>query len=278
MTAFALSVGLVVAGADPRAALEIERMFSAWHRVDALSYRLDKTERLRGGELVHEAAFVKLRRPDSYYIAALEPRRGQEVIYVGSRDRDRLVVHPGRFPDITLEISVRGGLATQRQHHLVTHSGLRYTIEGLRQMLLAARDGGDDGRIVYAGIRVVGGHRCHAIESYAGSAKPARIAARDGEPLFEFAERVGQDAYVIYSSNPEINDLTDELEARDYVVPPYYSSRSEWMLDEETSLPLRVTFWDADGSLYERYEYAGMRINPPLTDLDFDPENPGYGF
>jgi hypothetical protein len=278
MTVVALSVGLVVAGADPHAVLEIERMFDAWHRVDALSYRLDKTERLRGGELVHEAAFVKVRKPDSYYIAAPEPRRGQEVIYVGARDEDRFVVHPGRFPDITLELAVRGGLATRRQHHLVTHSGLQYTIDGLRQSLLAAREGGDDGRIVYTGTRVVGGRRCHAIETFAGSAKPANIAARDGEPLFDFAERVGQDAYVIYASNPEIDDVTDELGARDYVVPAYYSSHSEWMLDEETSLPLRVTFWDTRGSLYERYEYTGMRINPPLTDLDFDPENPRYDF
>jgi outer membrane lipoprotein-sorting protein len=253
-------------------------MFRAWKAVDTLSYRLNKTERLRNGELVREAAFVKLRKPDSYYIAALEPKRGQEVIYVGRRDKARLVVHPGHFPDITLRLSVRSALATERQHHLVTHSGLQYTLDGLRRSLRAAQTAGDGSSVVYHGTAEVGGRACHVVELIAGRAKPKRVAAREGETLFDFAARVEQDAYVIYGANAEIDEPTDDLDAREYWVPAYYAGRSEWRVDAQTGLPLRVTFWDSRGRLYERYEYVGMKVNPPLTGRDFDPDNPDYDF
>ncbi len=52
----------------------------------------------------------------------------------------------------------------------------------------------------------------------------------------------------------------------------------ELLLDKGHGLSLRTTISDWGGRLYEQYEHRDMVVNPPLTDADFDPENPAYDF
>ena len=54
------------------------------------------------------------------------------------RDPAHLIAHPGRFPDFTVKLDIRGSLATRRQRHLISHSGLDYTVNMQRRELLAA--------------------------------------------------------------------------------------------------------------------------------------------
>lgn len=276
-----LCAGTLAVGAnaiDAEGVRLMRRLFDAWDAVQTMSYRLRKEERLRHGELVVEEVFIKLRKPDSFYIAALAPRRGQEVIYVGARDRKRLIVHPGRFPDFTLRLDIRGSLTTRRQHHTVAHSGLQYTLDNLRESLLAARQGATQGELLYGGKTVLFGWPAQIVVMAAADNDIVPLRAREDETLIAFGERVGQDPYVILYANPSIDSLTDELEARDYGVPVHYCAKTELVLDDATGLPLRITMWDARGNLYERYEFLEVKINPPMSDLDFNPDNPAYDF
>jgi outer membrane lipoprotein-sorting protein len=43
-------------------------------------------------------------------------------------------------------------------------------------------------------------------------------------------------------------------------------------------LPIYVEIFDWQNELVERYGYRDLRLNPGLTDADFDPKNPAYGF
>jgi hypothetical protein len=56
-------------------------------------------------------------------------------------------------------------------------------------------------------------------------------------------------------------------------------------IDETSSLPVRSERWayvEGDGGpearLMERYDYTDIVLDVGLTDLDFDPENPAYGY
>jgi outer membrane lipoprotein-sorting protein len=58
----------------------------------------------------------------------------------------------------------------------------------------------------------------------------------------------------------------------------YYSMTAIIDIDHEYQLPIYTEIYDWHGQLIERYGYLDLRLNPGLTDEDFDPKNPAYGF
>lgn len=58
----------------------------------------------------------------------------------------------------------------------------------------------------------------------------------------------------------------------------YYCMTAIIDVDREYHLPIYAEVFDWDGRLVERYGYLDLRLNPGLTDADFDPKNPDYGF
>jgi hypothetical protein len=79
---------------------------------------LVKQERF-GGRLEREQRLaVKWARPFRLYMKVLDgDNPGQEVLFVRGWNEDRLRVHKGSFPDITINLDPRGALATSRTHH-----------------------------------------------------------------------------------------------------------------------------------------------------------------
>jgi outer membrane lipoprotein-sorting protein len=63
--------------------------------------------------------------------------------------------------------------------------------------------------------------------------------------------------------------------------PGLYAHRLNVCVNLSTGLPATIKIWDAeDGEvqLVGEYGYLNVRVNPGLTDMDFDPENPDYPF
>jgi outer membrane lipoprotein-sorting protein len=58
----------------------------------------------------------------------------------------------------------------------------------------------------------------------------------------------------------------------------YYCMTAIIDVDREYRLPVYAEIFDWQGQLVERYGYLDVRLNHGLTDADFDPKNPAYGF
>lgn len=58
----------------------------------------------------------------------------------------------------------------------------------------------------------------------------------------------------------------------------YYCYRCIVNLDLETKMPLKTQIFDWDDRLVECYGYEDLKLNPGLTDKDFDSKNPEYHF
>lgn len=58
----------------------------------------------------------------------------------------------------------------------------------------------------------------------------------------------------------------------------YYCMTALIDVDREHRLPIYAETFDWDGQLIERYGYLDLHLNPGLSDEDFDPKNPAYGF
>jgi len=49
-------------------------------------------------------------------------------------------------------------------------------------------------------------------------------------------------------------------------------------ISSQTGLPVRIAIWDRAGRLIEDYAFEETRLNAGLTEMDFDPANPAYGY
>ena len=58
----------------------------------------------------------------------------------------------------------------------------------------------------------------------------------------------------------------------------YYGYRIVMNSDNELKLPIKIQVYDWEDQLIESYGYENLRLNPGLTDFDFDPRNPEYKF
>jgi len=58
----------------------------------------------------------------------------------------------------------------------------------------------------------------------------------------------------------------------------YYAPRVLVGVDVDTQLPVTATIFDTQGRMVEDYAYRDIRLNPPLTAMDFDAANPEYRF
>ena len=104
------------------------------------------------------------------------------------------------------------------------------------------------------------------------------VEVRRGENLWQLADRVDQDMYVILHHNPQLRSPSDVRVGDQVFVPYHYAWRGEYFFSKETKLLREAISWDQDGQLYEAYSFPELELNTGLTDADFDPRNPEYGF
>ncbi len=280
-----LSLALLVVHAagplpgDAEALAALDEMFAAWAEVQTLTFRQTKTERFRDGSTTVDEQLVKLRRGGEFYLKNLRPRPGQEAIYSARRDLHKLIGHRGSFPDVTVTLSIWSSLATAKQHHPITHLGFGYLFEQIEAGMQRARRKPNGERVEWGGALTLRGTPAVRLVLHAGDAAPKPVVAPEKESVVAFGRRVGCDPFWIVYLNDGLEGLSDKVSAgTSYLVPGAYGQKTELVLAQANHLPLRVTIWDFAGNIYERFEYFDLVVNPPLTDLDFDPENPAYGF
>lgn len=264
---------------DAPALAAVDRFESTWKAAKSATYRIIKTERLRKGKVVTEELAIKLRKPGNVYVRMVKPIAGREIIYDRVRNPKKLTVHNGAFPDLTLNLDVRGMLASHDQHHTIEALGFDQAVQIFRNALAAAKKAPHGEYLQYVGERTFAGRPVDYVIMNSGKRPARKEVALADESLFAFADRVGMDAYVIYTANPQIRSLTSELEEGDsYVVPAYYAQRCDSWFDKQTGMPLKQSMFDAKGTLYESYEHHDIKLDAKLTDADFDVKNPAYGF
>ena len=76
----------------------------------------------------------------------------------------------------------------------------------------------------------------------------------------------GQPSYCVLALQPEDKKLG------------YYAYKAEICIHKKLYLPTSVKIWDHKDKLVEQYTYSNYKINPGLTDADFDKKNKDYDF
>lgn len=260
---------------EPEARAILDRFVQAYGALRDMRYALDKRERMRDGDVVAESLHIKLRaKPYAVYVTRRDT--GMEAIWRAGRNDGEMTVHPGSFPDITVNIDPEGSMAMDDQHHPIHTTGQAEIVRRIQQWLALA----EEGKVTIRKLpdRPVRGQQAVAVEVDASRASGRRVAARDDETLFALARRVDSWPYLIYQHNPDVDDIDDELDEGDTVyVPASYAHRAVMAFDPATGLVVLEEYYDRAG-LYESYVTRDRAVDVGLTERDFDPDNDAYDF
>lgn len=260
---------------DPQAERVVSRFIDAVASLNRLTYEFEQSERFRDGRVISSRHAVKQRMPHTLYVRRLSPSPGQEILFDPTVDPVNLIVHPNGFPYITLHLDHRGSRATGDSHHIATHMGYRYTASLLQKQLTPERDMrfGFEGDGLAAGVQVVW------ITLQTDKLPPRAERANEDEILLNFAERVGCDPFWLAYNNPDLSDeLTQELDARVYIVPRGYGARTRMAFSRDTGLLIEQFTYDHAGELYEHYIYRNVVKDPTFAATEFSTTHPGYDF
>jgi hypothetical protein len=226
-----------------------------------------------------ETIVIKWQRPQRIYLHAIAgPHEGQEVLYSPGWNKNRIKVHKGSFPDLTLNLDPYGNLAMAHSHHPVPEISLVRLIERIAANIKRLREKAA-GTIAFSGHEALFGRGVVKIEI---STPPTGVSPtlEKGQTLWDLARSTGQSMYVILHAN-RARGWTEADHPRPgdaVIVPDFYASRMTLWIDDELHVPLQVDLYDHEGHLYEHYEHRDVKLNVGLGDADFDPKNKAYKF
>jgi hypothetical protein len=210
-----------------------------------------KRERVNGKLLDHEYMFVKIRNrhdnrrtkaPFSVYMKFLKPKsvEGREVIYVEGRNSGKMVAHEGGMKGKMLPtVWIKPTGALAMRNN-------RYPITEIGIENLTAK-------LIEKGER------------------DRRLNEKCDVKFFKGAKINGRSCTCLQVTHPERRPYHDFHLARIFI-------------DDEMNLPVRYEAYDwpaaAGGQpvLLEEYTYLNLKLNPRLSDADFDHRNPNYRF
>lgn len=201
-----------------------------------------KTERV-GNNVIEQSMDIKFRRePFSVYLHYRSGKEaGREVIYVDGANGGCLVVHEqGLLGSLagTQKIKLDDATVKAENRYPITEIGIAKIIEKSLSIWQAEQKADPKGAEV------------HFVSNISLNATPCDIIEVD------HGRQSGKSEF----------------------------TRSRVFFDHESRLPIRVErFGRIDGKagkpeLLEMYDYRDLKANVGLTDADFDPKNPKYGF
>lgn len=264
---------------DPQALAIVDAMKGAADGIHDYTMTLVKRELGFHGMEPQETIAIKWQRPQRIYLHALKgPHEGQEVLYAPGWNKNKIKVHPGSFPDITLNLNPYGRLAMAHSHHPVPEVSLVRFVDLVAGNVAKAHERGV-GSLRLVGRETVFGRPCVHIEA---TTVPTGTSPtlKKRQTLWDIARETGQSMYVILHANSYRHwRYADDPNPGDAViVPDFYAGRMELWVDDALHLPIQADLFDQDGRLYEHYEHRDLKIDVGLTDKDFDPKNKAYKF
>lgn len=243
--------------------------------IETLSFKLDKSERVKG-EMVPGSQSVKLNmKPFKTYLKVHVPNEGAEVLYKADWNDGNAKVNPNAFPYMTLNLDPDGSILRKGQHHSVKQLGFDYTADVFDHVYKLYKDKiGEyvkvNGEVTFDGkkcLNVVLDNKDYKMETY---------TVQEGEDLLKIARKLRLNEYQLL----ELNGLRnfDSVKAGQQIkVPTTYCKKIEMYVDKDTYLPVYQKMFDEKG-LSAVYEYSKLKINPSFKAAEFTEDYSEYDF
>ena len=198
-----------------------------------------KHERVHGHLMPRETVFMKFQTPFQIYMKWLDgAKEGQEILYVKGENGNKILAHPG----------------------------FAGTIGGIINLILPTFAISPDGPSAMRDNR-------HPITRAGIGMLIDKIIRVSSKAL------ASNDLSLTYKGDVEVDGRTAVLVER--ILPQkdgYPAHRTQYYIDKEHNIPVKVILHDWSGRLTASYEYAALVLNPGLKPVDFEIRNKEYRF
>ena len=251
------------------------KMMASIDGIKTLSFRLDKTERIKG-KMMPGSQDVKLNvTPHRAYLKVHVPNKGAEVLYREGENNGNCKVNPNAFPYMTLNLDPDGDILRKDQHHSVKELGFKYTGDLLNYVYTKYKSKIND-YVSINGEVVFDGRKCWNVTLVNKEYKIESYTVQSGENILKIARKLRLDEYALL----ELNDLRsfDSVKPGQVIkVPNSLCKQIEMYIDKENYLPLYQKLFDEKG-LMATYQYTNLKINPHFHADEFNAEYKDYNF
>ena len=218
----------------------------------------------------------KVQKPLAVYAKLLEPNKGREFIFRSGWNQERIRVHNGSFPDITLNLDPFGNRAMAYNHHPLYEFGLESALSFVTQNFQRALA---DPACAISPVQPANLFGEPMLRLEMRCPRSGRFVTADSDTAWTLARKTGQDMYVLLYNNPQLKGGPNEvIRSAPVFVPDYYGGSLEAYFHADTSILRKLVVTDFQGQIYESYEFHALRTNAGLGPRDFDPDNPDYDF
>ena len=247
------------------------RMIAEAEALRTLSFDLKIQER-GDGKYRNSVSFIKIQRvPRKVYMKL----NGPELLYVSGWNGGKVLVNPGGFPYINLNLEANSMTLHKDQHHTINEVGFDYLTDIISD---AIKKSGDkfDASFKYLGDVVWNSRACYKITITDNDYKFGSYITRENESLISIARKLKVSEYKIAELN-KISDFGPVKASKVLIVPSSYARTTELLIDKLNGLPISSKVYDNDG-LFESYDYTNLKINPVFASDEFSKSFKGYGF
>lgn len=251
------------------------KMMSTISTIKTLSFKLDKTERIKG-KMMPGSQDVKLNvKPFKVYLKVYVPNKGAEVLYIEGENKGNAKVNPNAFPYMTLNLDPDGDILRKDQHHSVKELGFGYTGDLLNHVYNKYKDKIND-YVTINGEVTYDGRKCWNVTLVNKEYKIENYTVQSGETIMTIARKLRLDEYSLLELNG-IKNFDDVKAGQTIKVQNSLCKQIEMYIDKETYLPLYQKLFDEKG-LMAVYEYSNLKINPTFKPEEFTEGYSEYDF
>jgi outer membrane lipoprotein-sorting protein len=256
--------GLFLFGnASAQSAVDIvEKSMDAMKKVKSLSYHFVSQERFKGGKI--EKADIQFKMtvtPLKVYADATLPEKAQ-LVYEPAVSKE-VKVKKG----IKLSLSPTNNLLMKQQHHPITRAGFGSVYRILDKSVKQRAGENYADFVSLLGSINYDGRDCWKILLNDPDYKIINYTVKNETTLWQIGEARAIPEYKIRELNGI--DYGGLKPGQVIKIPSSYAKKTVLYIDKQTYLPLLQKMED-DLGMYEQYELKDLKLNPTLTEADFE--------
>lgn len=252
----------------------VNKMISAVSAGKTFEYTMKQTERI-DGKIYKNAIFTKVNEsPKKVFIDNIEgDNKGVQVLYVkGERDNKALINKL-----FGVKLSPFNNLIRKNQHHTILESGFSLLLNSVKDAKTRATAEGKFNEVFkYEGTVTYDGRACYKLVLNDPTFTYVNYTIASGESLYSISMKKRVCEQLIIEKN-NLSGFGSAKAGSTILIPSSYAKKTILYIDKATNYPVYQEMYDEKG-LFEKYEFYNLKINPSLTLMDFNEDNPEYNF
>jgi hypothetical protein len=254
----------------------LQESFTINRQIKTIRLTMLMKEKVNEDYIFKKADFKIAYNPFQLYLKQGYPNEGLEILYNEGENEGKAIVNRNALAFSVLHLDPTGNIIRRNHHHSIFKAGISYMLEVFEHLYTKYEPASEnvwkyEGLVKYADII------CHKITFKSPDFKFIPYLIQEGETLEEISRKYYISDYMIYEKNPSIKSFESLKPGMNISIPTDYGKKIILYIHKQNLLPVGVKIFDEEG-LYEEYTYLNVQVNPQYSPLDFDVNNPSYGF